>query len=194
MLVIGIAGKKRSGKDTVAQMLMQCAEKVGIKATKRAFADALKEECATMVVGHLPEEIAIDVLKEMCTDEKKEKFRLLLQWWGTEFKRKMVSDTYWLDKLQNWILQHCNTEREVVVVPDVRFLNEVEMIKQLGGVVIKIHRPGITTEDNHISETGLDDYKDWDGIITNNSDLEALELKTAKLFLMLFDWTWGQPE
>ncbi len=193
MLVIGIAGKKRSGKDTVAQMLIHCAETAGIKATRRALADALKEECAAMVSERLGGSKSIeDIFVEMNTDGVKERYRLLLQWWGTEFKRGMVSDTYWVDTLREWILTNCNTDREMVLIPDIRFPNEVEMVKQLGGIVIQVQRPGIDTGDGHASEKALDDFTDWDTIVLNDSDLESLTSVISKFFATLLDWAWGQ--
>jgi len=184
MLVVGIAGKKRSGKDTVAQMLMSCAERAGIPTARRAFADALKEECARMIAAEpgfgQPE---LEVLYRMHTDSTKEKYRLLLQWWGTEFKRGMVSNTYWLDKMQAW-LSSTGGSYNLVVIPDVRFPNEVEMVKQLGGVIINVRRPGMVMEDEHISEKALDTYEAWDSVVINDSDLKTLELEVAKLFIL----------
>jgi hypothetical protein len=192
MLVIGIAGKKRSGKDTVAQMLIRCAELAGVKATRRALADALKEECAAMVANQLGNtKSAADIFTEMNTDGVKERYRLLLQWWGTEFKRGMVSDTYWVDTLRAWIQTNCTTDREMVLIPDIRFPNEVEMVKQLGGIVIQVQRGGIDTEDGHASERALDDFTDWDTIVLNDSDLESLESVIARFFTTIADWAWG---
>jgi hypothetical protein len=190
MLVIGIAGKKRSGKDITAQMFIDAAERLGIKATRRALADELKEECATMVAAH-SDKVATDVLIEMNTDGQKEQYRLLLQWWGTEFKRNMVSDTYWTDKLHEWVLHHHRANREMVIVPDVRFLNEVKMIKQLGGVVINVVRPASITIDEHVSETALDEFRGWDFTIPNDSDLDSLAQKVEAIFSIVADWAWG---
>ena len=196
MLVIGIAGKKRNGKDTVARMLMSCAERAGIKATRRALADTLKEECARMIAIELGESGQVskylDVLQEMHDDATKEKYRLLLQWWGTEFKRGMVSDNYWVDKLRDWLLQHkSHSQQEIFVVPDVRFPNEVEMIRQQGGLIINVYRPELEVSDGHTSEHALDGMTDWFYTIDNNGDLDMLQHTIERLFPIIMDWAWG---
>lgn len=196
MLVIGIAGKKRSGKDTVARMLISCATRAGVKATRRALADALKEECTRMIALELGESGQVgkylDVLQEMNTDSTKEKYRLLLQWWGTEFKRGMIGDDYWVDKLRDWLLQHkSHSQQEIFIIPDVRFPNEVKMIKQQGGLVINVHRPELEVSDRHASEHALDGMTGWFYTIDNSGDLDILQHTVERLFPMIVDWAWG---
>jgi len=200
MLVIGIAGKKRSGKDTVAKLIMACAERAGIKATRRALADTLKEECARMIAielesGFEPDQLLTfkRVLQEMHDDITKEKYRLLLQWWGTEFRRGMVSDSYWVDKLRDWLLQHkSHLQQEIFVVPDVRFPNEIKMIKQQGGLIINVYRPEIEGSDGHASEHALNGMMGgWFYTIDNNGDLDMLQHTVERLFPMISDWAWG---
>ena len=58
----------------------------------------------------------------------KEQFRLLMQWWGTEFRRNMVDKDYWIKKVQSWIDKH--PEVDVILIPDLRFKNEIEWIKK----------------------------------------------------------------
>lgn len=194
MVVIGIAGKKRSGKDTVAKALIECARREDITASRRALADALKEECASMLAPLLhPRKSYSAILAEMHADDTKERYRLLLQWWGTEFRRGMTRDSYWVDNLRTWILRNCKGEREIVVVPDVRFPNEVEMIKQLGGVVVNVNRPFLDAGDHHVSERALDEFQDWDYVVNNISDLEGLEWEARRIFLLIKDWAWGGP-
>ena len=65
---------------------------------------------------------------------------------------------------------------ERVVIDDVRFLNEVEMIHRLGGRVIRIDRPG-PAESTHASETELDSFDGWDGVIVNDGTLRELDEK-----------------
>ena len=63
-----------------------------------------------------------------------------------------------------------------VVIDDVRFPNEVEMIQRLGGKVIRIDRPG-PAESTHASEIELDGFDGWDGVIVNDGTLGELEEK-----------------
>ena len=180
MLVVGIAGKKRHGKDAVAEMLTKRAGADGIIAIRRAFADSLKEECAMMMattlgMGMLPTPMIDNyyrILAEMNDGDTKEKYRLLLQWWGTEFKRQMVKDSYWIDQFEEWIAhQHA----PIVLVPDVRF-------KRLGGIVIHVFRLGLTDfGDIHTSETALDTFKAWDYNLVNVT-LDDLEWKVITMY------------
>jgi hypothetical protein len=193
MVVIGIAGKKRSGKDTTAKTLIECAQQEHITATRRALADPVKEECASMLAPFMhPLKSYSEIVAEMHADETKEKYRPLLQFWGM-FRRES-NQLYWIDKLRAWILRNCREEREIVVVPDVRFPNEVEMVKQLGGVVVNVTRPFLDTGDHHVSEVALEEFKDWDYVVNNNSDLEGLEWEARRIFLLIKDWAWGGPK
>jgi len=66
-------------------------------------------------------------------------------------------------KLPNWI------------ITDTRFPNEAQAIKDKGGIVIRVDRPGVKPINDHPSETGLDDWK-FDYKIANVSDIKALSL------------------
>lgn len=59
------------------------------------------------------------------------------------------------------------------VVTDTRFPNEAQAIKNAGGIVIRVDRPGYKPVNNHPSETALDNW-DFDHKIMNGSDLVAL--------------------
>ena len=186
MLVIGIAGKKRHGKDAIAEILTNLAEADGIIAVRRAFADSLKEECAEMMAVFSSPDPLVDsyhkFLSEMNDGDTKEKYRLLLQWWGTEFKRQMVKDSYWTDRFEEWVrAQHVPTQK-IVLVPDVRFPNEVEVIKRLGGITIHVSRPGLVAPlDCHASELALDEFKAWDYDVVNTT-LDVLEIRVKAIY------------
>lgn len=64
-------------------------------------------------------------------------------------------------RLPNWI------------ITDVRFPNEAKAIKDKGGIVIRVDRPGVVPINNHPSEIGLDDWK-FDYKIANVSDVVSL--------------------
>lgn len=162
MKIIGIAGKKRSGKDTAAKIIKDI---IGPACQILHFADALKEEVA---------DVCLVSLKEI--EENKELFRPMLQWWGTEFRRKYQKDeTYWIEQLDQKIIPDW-----VNIIADVRFPEEAEYIKRNGGVLIRVDRyGGIGPKDSHLSETALDHYTelDFDHVITASS-LDSLEQQT----------------
>ena len=72
-----------------------------------------------------------------------------------------------------WVKALFNTYSDNIIIADVRFPNEVEAVKERGGIVFRIERPGAGA-GNHISETALDDYHGFDYIIDNVGTLEDL--------------------
>lgn len=94
--------------------------------------------------------------------------REYLQKIGTEFGRILHPDL-WVNHLYQ---NHDWENFPNVIVPDVRFTNEVEAIKDNGGIVIRVTRD--YSEDTHPSETALDYYENWDYVIENTQDFEYL--------------------
>ena len=151
MNLIGIAGKKRSGKDTAAKYIK---ELLGPQCQILHFADALKLEVA---------DVCLVSLKEI--EENKEIFRPMLQWWGTEFRKKYQKDeTYWIEKLDEKIIPNW-----INIIADVRFPEEVDYIKRNGGIVINVIRMNHEMTDTHLSETALEDYDKFDEVILADS-------------------------
>ena len=72
-------------------------------------------------------------------------------------------------KPSNWIITDC------------RFPNEAEAIKDRGGIIIRVDRPGVEPVNAHPSETALDNL-DFDYRIANVSDLVALK-QTVEVLL-----------
>lgn len=59
------------------------------------------------------------------------------------------------------------------IITDTRFPNEAQAIKDAGGIVIRVDRPGVKAINAHPSETGLDDWE-FDHKIMNGSDIVSL--------------------
>lgn len=78
-------------------------------------------------------------------------------------------------KLPNWI------------ITDTRFPNEAQAIKDAGGIVIRVDRPGVKAINAHPSETGLDDWN-FDHKIMNGSDLVSLMFSVTNI-LKKYDLT-----
>jgi hypothetical protein len=140
--VIGLIGKKRAGKDTVFRILQEFKGKLQI--ARIAFADALKEEMAKAC------QVPVQTI-----EENKEVFRLGLQWYGTEFRRQLYGDNYWIDRAAEKFsnLRYCDPQPETVVFTDVRFPNEVEFVRSLGGEIWRVNRTAVDNAgDGHASE------------------------------------------
>ena len=95
--------------------------------------------------------------------------REFLQYFGTNICRKIYAPVwtkYAIKKIQQ-------EGTELAIVADVRFPNEVEAIAGAGGSVYKLTRT--VSNDNHASETALDDYGNFTKIIDNNSSGYTIE-------------------
>lgn len=165
--IIGISGKKRSGKDAFCQLLRQ---NTSIESMRVAFADALKEEVAK----------ATGVTVKFIDDNKAE-FRPILQWWGTDFRRRYKGQDYWVRQAFEKILTSPLSVR-MVVIPDVRFRSEADYLRQAGAILVRIKRQETEVEDNHSSEVDLDNYEYFTEVIFNNGTLINLAVE-ARLFL-----------
>lgn len=166
MNLIGISGKKHSGKDEAYKAIV--AAYPLLKVARIGFADALKAEIA-VAFGTSVEYI----------EANKSKFRHILQAWG-HGRREITNKAYWIDKVAR--LLHESTA-DIVIIPDVRYLNEAELIHMLKGYLVRIERSCLPVDDPHSSETSLDGYQRFDFVIQNNGTLTDL-YKTVKAMLI----------
>jgi hypothetical protein len=165
MNLIATMGKKRSGKDTVFEAL----RKVVPGAQRRAFADPLYVELA----------LACGVSVRFIQDNK-HIFRTALQWWGTDFRRKLFGEDYWVAKM-DYELRRIEDASPLVVITDVRFKNEAELVRSHGGLLWRVERPQSSRVDVHQSETEADDIA-ADRVIDNSGSLEELEQIVARAY------------
>lgn len=152
--VIGLIGKKRSGKDTLAGALVEAHDY-----RRLAFADALKKAAlaANPIVGYrwkrlriVPVRLAEVVAAEGWeTAKERPEVRGVLQRFGVGL-REQDSDV-WVRPIRAAIADRTTP----VVVTDVRFANEAEMILGMGGRLVRITRPGVDDGDTHESESAL---------------------------------------
>ena len=126
-----------------------------------------------------------DLVKYICrtffdwNGEKDRYGRTLLQYVGTDVVRK-ENENYWVDFVIG-IIQLFGDNWDYVVIPDCRFPNEVERLKEAGldvhhlRVIRKDFESSLTEEQkNHPSETSLDDSVP-DALILNSGSIEHLE-------------------
>ena len=179
-MIIGISGKAGSGKDTAARMLeiiyanpeISYEDYCNRNYSKFAdisithFADTLKDTAMTMcVLGEW--DVNTQEGKKRTIDWLGITVRELLQKLGT-CVRQGIDNEFWIKSL------YAGTEDwKNIIIADVRFPEEVKSIRDRGGVILRLEREGAGAGD-HISETALDDYNDWDEIIYNNDSLSSL--------------------
>lgn len=183
-IIIGISGKKRAGKNTVALMLAEIAKAQGYTTHELAFADAVKEEVSQ--VCNLPIEF-------MEREHNKEVFRPMYQWWATEFRRQFHGQDYWTAQLAPKIRRILSDEpNPFITITDVRFPDEIPWLKQFDGIVLRVTRPG-TPGDNHKSETILDDYP-FKHVIHNDGDTTELRMQARAWWIETFERQVLPPE
>jgi hypothetical protein len=99
--------------------------------------------------------------------------REFLQKLGTDALRMGLHDNVWVNAL---MVDYNDDEQPQLpnwIITDTRFPNEAQAIKDKGGIIIRVERPGIVPINNHPSEIGLDDWK-FDYKIANVSDVVSL--------------------
>jgi hypothetical protein len=154
-MIIGLSGYAQVGKDTVANYLV---EKYGF--VKVSFADPIREalykldpkirmeESVGVSLAHAVDSMGWESVKKYSVDARE-----LLQRLGTEVGREMFGKDFWVNQ---GLLRA--KEHENVVFADTRFVNEAEAIKNHGGQVWRITKPGHAPVNSHSSETALDEY------------------------------------
>lgn len=168
--LIGLCGYMRTGKDSVAKLLV---EQFGY--TKIAFADPLREmafainpyislvdapgdiiAAVTTATGTHTLVLYSDLLLIVGYERAKTvpDFRRFLQRLGTEGVRYIIGDSTWVD-LAGSRARTILSDGGKVVFSDVRFPNEADAIRNMGGVVWRTVRPGYEGS-GHVSETSLD--------------------------------------
>jgi len=139
-MIIGICGLIGSGKGTVGDILVEQGYK------KVSFADKLKDGVAT-IFGWNRAMLEGDTDESRTWREQPDEFwsnetkievtpRLVLQLFGTDCLRNGFYDGVWVSLLKKYILDNPGD----YVIPDVRFRNEQNMIRELGGKVWQVKR------------------------------------------------------
>lgn len=201
MLIIGVSGKAGVGKDTFADALV-----ADHNFAKVALADPMKRFCA--VLYGLPPSVLWGPSERRA--EKIPGFgdltaRHALQALGTEWGRAMHPDTWIRYALRvaneleagtdfggalEWSTEYSaplgiryrSPARTIpgIVIPDVRFENEIRAIQDAGGYVVRIERPGTGLEGAaaaHVSEAGQDAIPShvFDAIVVNSGEVDELQ-------------------
>ncbi len=222
-LVLGLGNKARHGKDSFASAIDQhyatqayAAAKHGLKHTPVvvqhiAFADALYREvnqwlatdsgkrwasgdksvtfnAQTNPLVPIPDWVQPDPKAEVSVRAPLGKHAKLLQWWGTEYRRAQDNE-YWTRQWKAAISPKAN----IVIATDMRFLNEADTIKSVGGYTIQVNRKNVdgtpfvdpSRDKNHPSETQLDGYNYDYQITVKTGDLALLDQWATSLVYYL---------
>lgn len=161
----------QSGKTSIANhLLVQGWQRV-------SFAGPLKRLVSQILLdlGHTPDNITrwVNVDKEETIPGLRTTARHMLQTLGTEYGRNCVHPKLWVMCAEARISKLLSSGVPVVV-DDARFPNEAALIRQLGGEMWHVSRPGTERGTTHASEGGLDDYPLFDLHIVNSGTLPEL--------------------
>lgn len=172
--LIGIAGRARSGKDTVANFIV-----AAIGGYRYSFADPIR----AMLVP-----LGVDMSDPYWQARKEEPIpalgvspRRMMQTLGTEWGRQLINPDLWLIMAHQRLLQ----SGPGMIISDVRFDNEAAWIRRHGGRIIHVIRPDTKAVEAHASEDGIE-VKDVDVRLFNNGTLEELQLSVREL-LRVYD-------
>lgn len=186
-IIIGINGKKQSGKTTIANILKDLfPERVIIL----NFGDAVKESLKP-IFSFSDDELYGDS-KEVINDFWGITPREMMQYFATELMRNGLSKRFdnigsnvWVLSLERKIKEILKTERnKIIIIADLRFKNEYALIKKYNGLTIKVYNENVENNEysSHVSENDLDDLT-FDYNIHNNGTIESLKeniIKTLK--------------
>lgn len=206
--LVGFVGLKRSGKDTAAQALVNRGW------TRMAFADLLKEMSMQLrgVWVQVPAGVELDavipsvgggllgrgggfaqyhyVVDALGMEKAKDlvpDVRTLLQTLGTDCVRGTFGSTAWVE-LAEQNIHEALTRGESVVLTDVRFDEELDLVRRLGGITIGVWRGDLDSlgealesegervgGDTHESETNTYHLLNWcDFIVCNRGSIGDL--------------------
>lgn len=186
-LVVGLGHYSRVGKDTLADMLLEELPKTwrGCRAAKIPFARKLKEICHELYAwdGHREPDWYDTPEGQAARDVPLPTIgKTPVQLWvdfGTPAVRERVYPETWT----SYVL---NTPRplDVLIVPDVRFENETAKIRERGGFLVKVTRPGVVPR-NTVADRALLGWFGWDYTVVNRGGLEHLRREAKELARLL---------
>jgi hypothetical protein len=162
---IAFGCEARVGKDTACSYIMGMFPNIGVQLS---FAAALYD--------------ILHYAQETCGFPKA-KDRKFLQWIGTEWARA-ISPNVWTDIVKRKI--EAIPIDTTIIVTDVRFPNEADMLRAMGFTLVKIHRDMDKRQDvpantGHASEVAMANYQ-WDMVIENNGSLDDFHDKLRHEF------------
>lgn len=182
-IIIGFGQKRLRGKDTSALIVKNFMEEFGLSVKKLAFGDKIKDVCRA-AFGFSEDQLYNEIDKETVDPFWDITPRTAFQKIGKECFRNIIRPDFWSKIVERQIL--CTEDH--IVISDVRHLDEVEMIRKHGGILIKLLRdiPIDPSIDMHDSEIQLDRFDDWDYVIDNNHSIQELAKKLSVITKNIF--------
>ena len=179
--LIGLSGRRGSGKDTVARILQELQPQRRWQI--RSFGDSIKSVCAALTGEAVGPYYSQKGKAEIVPTFRRTRGEMLQQvgqalrdWeplvWVDAFFAGLPADAF-------------------VLVPDIRFPNEADPIRTRGGLMLRVEgdplqqRGDGTRDDNHPSETAMDDYPHFAATLHNTGSRNDLTRQVRELLGLL---------
>ena len=172
LLIFIISGKAKAGKDTTASIIKNYGKENNLKVINLQFSSYIK------------------IFAKLITDwdgKEETKPRSLLQELGTEIIREKIDNYFFINRIIQDI-KVCSYYADIITISDARLPEELDSISNAypGSIKMNIIRPIFendlsNTEKNHITEKGLDNYHNYDYIVSNDGTIEELKNKVENI-------------
>lgn len=174
-LIVGVAGKKRHGKDTIANHL---SSQYGF--VKIAFADPLKQIIGKQLLYLTDEQMEEGPKKEEVDPRWGKTPRRLLQVIGTDMFRKVLDDQFWVRRCMYRVAEIWAKDPAArIAISDIRFPNELAAVKKVG-YALKVERTDVPTEDTHDSEMALN-------LVPDEEYFKVIRARTGEIDLIKWE-------
>ena len=155
--LIALTGLKGSGKDTTADYIIKNYDNW----EKESFAGTLKD-AVSAIFGWDRKMLAGETVGDRNEREQVDEYwskklgydvtpRNMLQRFGTDVIRCHLHKNIWVDSLERKIV---NSSKNIIIT-DCRFKNELDMIREIGGTVIRIERNPLPEWFKKVAELNL---------------------------------------
>lgn len=201
-MFISISGEAGAGKDTLAAILEEYYAAKGLSVAPFSFAGPLKDACVLWFgwdrqrldhdfdykEGGLGNKDPNDI-DPYCVSFGMTR-RQFMQKFGTEGMRDAVHKNFWIVMMTEWIRSGRIQTTDVSLIRDARFLNELQFVKDMGGLNFRVRRIEVpkgmteheaitahltglakagtlTADTTHASETEWKQWTQWDHQVLN---------------------------
>jgi hypothetical protein len=166
-----LSGKARTGKNKIANIIKETYDKKGLKTINISFASYLKEY-AKNILGWDGNE-----------DTKPREF---LQQLGIELIKERINNHMLIDRIIDDIKVY-SYFYDIITISDARLESEIISIKENFNKLVTIHvyknidNDLTNKQKQHLTETALDDYQDYDYEICNDGSLDELVINIERI-------------
>ena len=168
-IIIGLCGLAGTGKDTVRAMLQDLGY------TGFALADPIRSTLRDLLLSNGISDEYIDnrELKESTIPELGVSYRHMAQTLGTDWARNCLGEDFWVRLAGAFLYDQIEQGGTHFCVSDIRFENEAQWVRSMGGVIWRIERNQAAPVRAHISEAAATAIAS-DTVIDNNGSVGDL--------------------